>query len=210
MQVGFLLSVLILLSCTDLSSTQTIPRKRIFPFLALSFPEMVGYKISLDNLLLTLCGLLDRLISASKKWVTTLISVLTKNYCWVICRMLLLAEGAFSIWLYDETRACGSRSRNGCLWVEVLLRIVVLLYTLWHVSMMRWVFFFFSCAHTECLVACHKFVEVNALGLTVAALSSYDSNMRAAAYFVLASFRSHLEGARFREQKQVQLSSVDS
>lgn len=70
--------------------------------------------------------------------------------------------------------------------------------------------FFFSCAHTECLVACHKFVEVNALGLTVAALSSYDSNMRAAAYFVLASFRSHLEGARFREQKQVQLSSVDS
>ncbi|NXC43094.1 NPA1P protein, partial [Penelope pileata] len=55
----------------------------------------------------------------------------------------------------------------------------------------------------ECLVACHKFVEVNALGLTVAALSSYDSNMRAAAYFVLASFRSHLEGARFREQKQL-------
>ncbi|NXK50470.1 NPA1P protein, partial [Chauna torquata] len=55
----------------------------------------------------------------------------------------------------------------------------------------------------ECVVACHKFVEVNALGLTVAALSSYDSNMRAAAYFVLASFRSHLEGARFREQKQL-------
>uniref|UniRef100_A0A8C2SXU5 URB1 ribosome biogenesis homolog n=1 Tax=Coturnix japonica TaxID=93934 RepID=A0A8C2SXU5_COTJA len=55
----------------------------------------------------------------------------------------------------------------------------------------------------ECFVACHKFVEVNALGLTVAALSSYDPNMRAAAYFVLASFRSHLEGARFREQKQL-------
>ncbi|XP_068768385.1 nucleolar pre-ribosomal-associated protein 1 isoform X2 [Struthio camelus] len=55
----------------------------------------------------------------------------------------------------------------------------------------------------ECVVACHKFVEVNALGLTVAALSSYDSNMRAAAYFVLGSFRSHLEGARFREQKQL-------
>lgn len=29
--------------------------------------------------------------------------------------MLLLAEGAFSIWLYDATRACRSRSRNGCL-----------------------------------------------------------------------------------------------
>ncbi|KAM4683456.1 nucleolar pre-ribosomal-associated protein 1 isoform 1-T1 [Amazona ochrocephala] len=55
----------------------------------------------------------------------------------------------------------------------------------------------------ECVVACHKFVEVNALGLTVAALSSYDCNMRAAAYFVLASFRSHLEGARFREQSQL-------
>ncbi|XP_070799661.1 nucleolar pre-ribosomal-associated protein 1 [Pituophis catenifer annectens] len=55
----------------------------------------------------------------------------------------------------------------------------------------------------ECVVACHKFVEVNALGLTVAALSSYDSNMRAAAYHVLSSFRSHLEVARFREQKQL-------
>uniref|UniRef100_A0A8B9CB62 URB1 ribosome biosis homolog n=1 Tax=Anser brachyrhynchus TaxID=132585 RepID=A0A8B9CB62_9AVES len=55
----------------------------------------------------------------------------------------------------------------------------------------------------ECVVACQKFVEVNALGLTVAALSSYDANMRAAAYFVLASFRSHLEGARFREQRQL-------
>ncbi|KAJ7418039.1 URB1 ribosome biogenesis 1 [Willisornis vidua] len=55
----------------------------------------------------------------------------------------------------------------------------------------------------ECMVACHKFVEVNALGLTVAALSSYDSNMRAAAYFVLASFRSHLEGARFQEKSQL-------
>ncbi|TRZ15518.1 hypothetical protein HGM15179_011589, partial [Zosterops borbonicus] len=55
----------------------------------------------------------------------------------------------------------------------------------------------------ECVVACHKFVEVNALGLTVAALSSYDSNMRAAAYSVLASFRSHLEGARFREKSQL-------
>ncbi|XP_063275337.1 nucleolar pre-ribosomal-associated protein 1 isoform X2 [Prinia subflava] len=55
----------------------------------------------------------------------------------------------------------------------------------------------------ECVVACQKFVEVNALGLTVAALSSYDSSMRAAAYFVLASFRSHLEGARFREKSQL-------
>ncbi|XP_007424576.1 nucleolar pre-ribosomal-associated protein 1 [Python bivittatus] len=55
----------------------------------------------------------------------------------------------------------------------------------------------------ECVVACQKFVEVNALGLTVAALSSYDSNMRAAAYYVLSSFRSHLEAARFREQKQL-------
>ncbi|XP_063161512.1 nucleolar pre-ribosomal-associated protein 1 [Candoia aspera] len=55
----------------------------------------------------------------------------------------------------------------------------------------------------ECVVACHKFVEVNALGLTVAALSSYDSNIRAAAYHVLSSFRSHLEAARFREQKQL-------
>ena len=50
---------------------------------------------------------------------------------------------------------------------------------------------------------CRKFVDSNALGLTVAALSSYDPQMRAAAYSVLAAYYSHLEGARFREQPQV-------
>uniref|UniRef100_A0A6J0TW72 Nucleolar pre-ribosomal-associated protein 1 n=1 Tax=Pogona vitticeps TaxID=103695 RepID=A0A6J0TW72_9SAUR len=55
----------------------------------------------------------------------------------------------------------------------------------------------------EYVVACHKFVDVHGLGLAVAALSSYDHNMRAAAYHILSSFRSHLEGARFREQKQL-------
>lgn len=92
-----------------------------------------------------------------------------------------------------------------------MLRIIVLLH--WDMSVLtHWVLSvsFSPCPLTECVVACHKFVEVNALGLTVAALSSYDSNMRAAAYFVLASFRSHLEGARFREKSQVRLSSIAS
>ena len=53
------------------------------------------------------------------------------------------------------------------------------------------------------MVDCRKFVDSNALGLTVAALSSYDPQMRAAAYAVLAAYYSHLEGARFREQPQV-------
>jgi nucleolar pre-ribosomal-associated protein 1 len=53
------------------------------------------------------------------------------------------------------------------------------------------------------VVDCRKFLDSNALGLTIAALSSYDPQMRAAAYYVLASYRSHLEGARFREQSQV-------
>ncbi|CAH2219289.1 Hypothetical predicted protein [Pelobates cultripes] len=56
----------------------------------------------------------------------------------------------------------------------------------------------------ELVVDCAKFVEMNALGLTVAALSSYDYNMRAAAYYILGSFVSHMEGARFREKKQLQ------
>lgn len=88
----------------------------------------------------------------------------------------------------------------------------MLLHALGHVSANTPGCFLFllSCLLTECVVACHKFVEVNALGLTVAALSSYDPNMRAAAYFVLASFRSHLEGARFREKSQVRLSSIAS
>ncbi|XP_077198657.1 nucleolar pre-ribosomal-associated protein 1 isoform X2 [Paroedura picta] len=55
----------------------------------------------------------------------------------------------------------------------------------------------------ECAVGCPKFIEVNALGLTIAALSSYDHNMRAVAYYVLSAFRFHLEGARFREQRQL-------
>ena len=46
-------------------------------------------------------------------------------------------------------------------------------------------------------------MDSNALGLTVAALSSYDPQMRAAAYSVLAAYYSQLEGARFREQPQV-------
>ncbi|XP_010606935.1 nucleolar pre-ribosomal-associated protein 1 isoform X3 [Fukomys damarensis] len=55
----------------------------------------------------------------------------------------------------------------------------------------------------EFVVDCRKFLDSNALGLTVAALSSYDPQMRAAAYSVLAAFYSHLEGARFREQSQL-------
>ncbi|XP_072254270.1 nucleolar pre-ribosomal-associated protein 1 isoform X2 [Pyxicephalus adspersus] len=56
----------------------------------------------------------------------------------------------------------------------------------------------------ELIVDCVKFVEVNALGLTLAALSSYDYSMRAAANYVLGSFISHLEAARFRDKKQLQ------
>lgn len=55
----------------------------------------------------------------------------------------------------------------------------------------------------EFVVDCRKFLDSNALGLTVAALSSYDPRMRAAAYYVLAAYYSQLEGARFREQSQV-------
>ncbi|CAN2387608.1 URB1 ribosome biogenesis 1 homolog (S. cerevisiae) [Pristimantis euphronides] len=56
----------------------------------------------------------------------------------------------------------------------------------------------------ELVVDCEKFVEMNALGLTLAALSSYDHNMRAAAYHILGSFVSHMEGARFRDKMQMQ------
>lgn len=55
----------------------------------------------------------------------------------------------------------------------------------------------------ECEVDCHKFVTSHALGVTVAALSSYDCKVRAAAYQILGSFYQHLEGARFREKGQL-------
>lgn len=56
---------------------------------------------------------------------------------------------------------------------------------------------------TECVIDCLKFVSIHALGVTVMALSSYDPKVRAAAYHVLSCFYQHLEGARFREKKQV-------
>uniref|UniRef100_A0A672GJ32 URB1 ribosome biogenesis homolog n=1 Tax=Salarias fasciatus TaxID=181472 RepID=A0A672GJ32_SALFA len=55
----------------------------------------------------------------------------------------------------------------------------------------------------ECVVDCLKFVSSHALGATVAALSSYDPKVRAAAYHVLGCFYHHLEGARFREKRQL-------
>ncbi|KAM4590476.1 nucleolar pre-ribosomal-associated protein 1 [Fundulus diaphanus] len=55
----------------------------------------------------------------------------------------------------------------------------------------------------ECVIDCFKFVSCHALGVTVMALSSSDPNVRAAAYHVLACFYQHLEGARFREKRQL-------
>uniref|UniRef100_A0A3P8W600 URB1 ribosome biogenesis homolog n=1 Tax=Cynoglossus semilaevis TaxID=244447 RepID=A0A3P8W600_CYNSE len=55
----------------------------------------------------------------------------------------------------------------------------------------------------ECVVDCFKFVSSHALGFTVMALSSYDTKLRAAAYHVLGCFYHHLEGARFREKRQL-------
>ncbi|XP_036418285.1 nucleolar pre-ribosomal-associated protein 1 isoform X2 [Colossoma macropomum] len=55
----------------------------------------------------------------------------------------------------------------------------------------------------ESVVDCQKFVSCHALGVTVVALSSHDHKMRSAAYHVLCSFYEHLEGACFREKKQL-------
>ncbi|XP_069744854.1 nucleolar pre-ribosomal-associated protein 1 isoform X2 [Narcine bancroftii] len=56
---------------------------------------------------------------------------------------------------------------------------------------------------SESVVDCHKFVDVNAFGLTVASLSSYDPKIRAAAYHVLGNYHMHLEAARFKEKRQL-------
>ncbi|XP_066555925.1 nucleolar pre-ribosomal-associated protein 1 [Amia ocellicauda] len=55
----------------------------------------------------------------------------------------------------------------------------------------------------EAVVDCFNFVWSNALGFTVAALSSYDPKVRAASYHVLGSFYHHLEAARFKEKRQL-------
>ncbi|XP_051934296.1 nucleolar pre-ribosomal-associated protein 1 [Hippocampus zosterae] len=55
----------------------------------------------------------------------------------------------------------------------------------------------------ESVVDCLKFASSHALGLTLAALSSYDTKVRAAAYHVLSCFYQHLEAASFRERRQL-------
>ncbi|KAK7882189.1 hypothetical protein WMY93_028363 [Mugilogobius chulae] len=55
----------------------------------------------------------------------------------------------------------------------------------------------------QSVIDCLKFVSCHALGFTAMALSSYDPKMRAAAYHVLTCFYRHLEGARFKEKKQL-------
>ncbi|CAJ1065109.1 nucleolar pre-ribosomal-associated protein 1 [Xyrichtys novacula] len=55
----------------------------------------------------------------------------------------------------------------------------------------------------ESVIDCLKFVSSHALGVTVMALSSYDPKVRAGAYHVLSCFYQHLEGARFREKRQL-------
>ncbi|KAL4647749.1 nucleolar pre-ribosomal-associated protein 1 [Arapaima gigas] len=56
----------------------------------------------------------------------------------------------------------------------------------------------------ESVVDCYKFVSSHALGVTVAALSSYEPKVRAAAYHVLGSFYHHLDAAHFKEKRQLQ------
>ncbi|XP_056139099.1 nucleolar pre-ribosomal-associated protein 1 [Lampris incognitus] len=55
----------------------------------------------------------------------------------------------------------------------------------------------------ECVVDCLKFVSSHAFGVSVMALSSNDPKVRAAGYYVLSSFYHHLEGALFREKRQL-------
>ncbi|XP_038072130.1 nucleolar pre-ribosomal-associated protein 1-like [Patiria miniata] len=55
----------------------------------------------------------------------------------------------------------------------------------------------------ECVVDCCRFIDSNAFYMVVAGLSSYDRDMRRAAYHVMASFLSHLEHARFRGRREV-------
>lgn len=60
-------------------------------------------------------------------------------------------------------------------------------------------FFFLLDLHVDC----RKFVERGCLSFTVASLSSRDARVRQAGYHVLSRYVMHLEGARFKERKQV-------
>ncbi|XP_065899031.1 nucleolar pre-ribosomal-associated protein 1-like isoform X3 [Dysidea avara] len=53
------------------------------------------------------------------------------------------------------------------------------------------------------LVDCRKFVSHGCVGYLLAAISSHDRDVRAAAYHCLARYYTHLEGSRFREKDQI-------
>ncbi|XP_059824654.1 nucleolar pre-ribosomal-associated protein 1 [Hypanus sabinus] len=55
----------------------------------------------------------------------------------------------------------------------------------------------------ESVVNCYMFVDVNAFGITVASLSSYDPKIRAAAYHILSNYRMHVEAVRFKGRRQL-------
>ncbi|XP_051781694.1 nucleolar pre-ribosomal-associated protein 1 isoform X2 [Erpetoichthys calabaricus] len=62
---------------------------------------------------------------------------------------------------------------------------------------------FSTIVKSDSVIDCQKFVYINALGVTIAALSSYDANVRAAAYYVLGSFYLQVEAAFFKEKRQL-------
>ncbi|KAG7272310.1 hypothetical protein CRUP_011235 [Coryphaenoides rupestris] len=62
---------------------------------------------------------------------------------------------------------------------------------------------FSTMLQSDCVVNCFKFVSSHALGLTVAALSSYDGKVRAAGYHVLSSFYAQLEGTASIMKRQL-------
>ena len=53
------------------------------------------------------------------------------------------------------------------------------------------------------LINCRKFVSHGCAGYLVSALSSHNTDIRAAACHCLSRFYIHLEGSRFREKDQV-------
>ena len=53
------------------------------------------------------------------------------------------------------------------------------------------------------MVDCHKIVESGCLSFLIGSLSSYCDDVRLAAFHCLTLFKSHMEGARFRDKSQV-------
>ena len=125
-------------------------------------------------------------------------------YCYLLLQQLSCILPRELRWFQEWFMSLMSRGNNApwaplSWWIRALYKSTYYYYYYYY-----WLHVLYFLNITECLVDCSQFIESNALFLMLAGLSSYDGDMRRAAYHVMALYLDHLEGARFRGRREVE------